>query len=35
SDLEHLASCDYCMEQFADYIEEQELISAPRYLKED
>ena len=35
SDLEHLASCDYCMEQFADYIEEQELLSAPRYLKED
>lgn len=34
-DLEHLASCDFCMEQFADYMEDQELLAAPRYLKED
>lgn len=34
-DLEHLVSCDFCVEQFADYIEAQELLAAPRYLKED
>lgn len=34
-DLEHLASCDFCVEQFADYIENQEFLAAPRYLKED
>ena len=34
-ELEHLASCDFCMDQFADYMEDQELLTAPRYLKED
>lgn len=34
-ELEHLVSCDFCVEQFADYIEEQELIRAPRYLQEE
>ena len=28
----HLASCPFC-EQFADYIENQELITAPAHLK--
>ncbi len=31
----HLASCPFCRERFADYIETQELITAPRHLKSD
>lgn len=34
AELKHLASCDFCMEQFADHIEEQELLTAPANLKE-
>ncbi|MFQ9664347.1 MAG: hypothetical protein ACLRXA_20720 [Clostridium sp.] len=29
----HLAACPFCCEQFADYIENQELITAPAHLK--
>lgn len=29
----HLAGCHFCREQFADFIEKQELITAPAHLK--
>lgn len=29
----HLTACPYCLEQFADFIEKQELITAPTHLK--
>lgn len=35
SDLEHLAGCDYCIEQFADEVEQQALLHAPRDFKAD
>ena len=31
--LTHIANCDYCAEQFANYVMEHELIRAPRSLK--
>ena len=31
----HLTSCPFCRERFADYIETQELITAPKHLKSD
>lgn len=33
-DLEHIASCDYCAEQFADYVEQQELLTAPKHMQD-
>lgn len=32
--LEHLSHCDFCIEQFADQLEEQGLLTAPANLKE-
>lgn len=32
-EYQHLSACPYCREQFADYIEQQELLTAPVHLK--
>lgn len=33
-DLEHLVSCDSCLEEFTGYVEEHELLTAPKHMKE-
>lgn len=33
-DLDHLGDCTFCAEQFADYIEEYELMTAPKYMQD-
>lgn len=32
-DLQHLLSCEFCMEQFADHIEAGHMLTAPRNMK--
>lgn len=32
-ELQHIASCPYCLEELADFIEKEALISAPKPLK--
>ncbi|MGB8453305.1 MAG: hypothetical protein WCD89_13370 [Anaerocolumna sp.] len=32
-ELEHIASCDFCAEQYANHVEQQDMIKAPHYLK--
>lgn len=32
-DIEHLRSCEYCRMQFADHIEERELMTAPKNMQ--
>lgn len=34
-ELEHIASCEICAEKYAVYLEQQDMIKAPHYLKDN